>query len=150
MNRRRWGTALCAALLGLVLTRPWAEDARKPSERVVTGEVVDLSCYLMLGARGEAHRGCAEACLAHGGSAAILTDDGQIILPLYDPKAAVRVDLAPYVAQRVQARGTAYSKGGITGIALTGVTLVPEEKAKPSPEPRKEGPLEPSPKPERK
>ena len=113
------------ALLGLLVWKGWAEDAApKAPERVVTGEVVDVSCYLMMGARGEAHRGCGQACLARGSPAGILTDDGQVVVLLYDPKNPKPVELAPFMAQRVQARGTAYAKGGITGLVVASVTPV--------------------------
>ncbi len=104
-----------ALLLGALVA---AESAR-PVERVVTGEVVDLSTYLTAGGRGEASRDLAKAALAKGSTCAILTDDGQLVLSLVDPKAAQAVDLTAFLARRVRARGTAYSKGGVTGLLIT-------------------------------
>ena len=122
---RAWTLGIGIALLGLLVWKGSAEDAEpKGPERVVTGEVVDLSCYLMMGARGEAHRGCAQACLSRGSPAGILTDDGQVVVILYDPKNARPVELGPFMAKRVQARGVAYAKGGITGLVVASVAPV--------------------------
>ncbi len=122
---RAWTLAVGIALLGLLVWKGWAEDAApKGPERVVTGEVVDVSCYLMMGARGEAHRGCAQACLSRGSPAGILTDDGQVVVVLFDPKSARPMEWGPFMATRVQARGVSYAKGGITGLVVASVTPV--------------------------
>lgn len=122
MRPRAWALGFGIALLGLLVWKSSAEDAvPKGPERVVTGEVVDLSCYLTTGARGEAHRGCGQACLSRGYPAGILTDDGQMVVILYDPKNARPVALGPFMARRVEARGTAYAKGGIMGLVIGSV-----------------------------
>lgn len=69
----------------------------------IRGEVVDLDCYLRDGSRGESHRACATACVAHGGSLAILEDDTGRLFPLAgdkvasDPNAPVRELVARHV-----------------------------------------------------
>lgn len=52
-------------------------DADKPT--TLTGEVVDLMCYLDHGARGKDHQDCAKRCIASGGPVGLLvqeTSDG--------------------------------------------------------------------------
>jgi hypothetical protein len=69
----------------------------------IRGEVVSLDCFLREGSRGEAHRSCALASLAHGGSLAIVEDDSAALYPLAgdtpasDPSAQVRDLLAQHV-----------------------------------------------------
>ncbi|GEM_PF-5849815 len=113
------------ALGGLLLGTLAAVETVRPAERVVTGEVVDLSSYLIAGARGEA---TLKTRPAKGSSCAILTDDGQLILPLADAKAE-STDLAPFLARRVRVRGTAYSKNAVTGLVITKLEPLAAEAA---------------------
>src|SRR2546428_856377 len=41
----------------------------------ITGEVVDVSCYLQLGKRGEAHIPCGSKCIEHGQPIGLLDSD---------------------------------------------------------------------------
>jgi len=47
-------------------------DSDKP--KTLTGEVVDLMCYLDHGARGKDHQACAKRCIASGGPVGLLVD----------------------------------------------------------------------------
>lgn len=44
----------------------------------VTGEVVDVSCYLHMGKRGAKHAACGQECILNGQPAGILADDGAL------------------------------------------------------------------------
>ena len=46
----------------------------------VTGEVIDLSCYLQLGKHGEAHRSCGQKCAQNGQPVGLLAKDGTLYL----------------------------------------------------------------------
>ena len=94
------------------------------SEKEATGEVVDLAGYLMLGSRGEACRDQAQASLSKGGTAALLTEDGKILLLLADPQKSERLDFSAHAGRSVSVRGTAYSKGGVTGLVASSVEPV--------------------------
>ncbi len=48
------------------------DNADKP--KTLTGEVVDLMCYLDHGARGKDHRDCAKRCITSGGPVGLLVD----------------------------------------------------------------------------
>ena len=58
---------LCCAIaaLSLVPLSGVAQDKEGPVEMEVTGEAVDISCYLT-GKSGEGHAGCATACVKGG------------------------------------------------------------------------------------
>ena len=146
-SARRALLAFGGLLVGALVA---GETARVP-QLVVVGEVVDLSCYLVAGARGAASRDAAKACLDKGSPCAILTDDGQIFLSLVDPKTEA-ADLASFLARRVRARGTAFRAGGVMGLLITKLEPLPEgPEAKPeplvpgkeAPKPVKEEPREP-------
>lgn len=46
----------------------------------LTGEVLDLSCYLQMGKRGESHRACGALCVANGEPAGLLTKEGKVYM----------------------------------------------------------------------
>jgi hypothetical protein len=74
----------------------------------IRGEVVELSCFLREGSRGESHRACAQASLKNGGQLGIVEDDSGALYPLAggtpasDPSAAARQHVAAHVAVRGQ------------------------------------------------
>ena len=46
----------------------------------ITGELVEVSCYLQLGKRGEAHIPCGSDCLRHGQPAGIVDSAGKLTI----------------------------------------------------------------------
>ena len=46
----------------------------------ITGELVEVSCYLQLGKRGEAHIPCGSECLKNGQPAGIVDKDGKLTI----------------------------------------------------------------------
>ena len=53
-----------------------AAPAAKAASKVVTGEIVDLSCYTMNSAKGAAHKSCAAQCIQNGGPMGLVTSKG--------------------------------------------------------------------------
>jgi hypothetical protein len=85
----------------------------------VTGEVVDLSCYLTHGAKGESHAKCATACINKGLPMGILTKDGKLFVVLEDhAKADAYQQLKKFAAKTVTVTGVIVSRNGISGIAV--------------------------------
>jgi hypothetical protein len=92
----------------------------------VTGEVVDLACYMGHGEpekmRGPGHRKCADMCLKKGMPIGIVTDDKQVFLALEDhdnPKPYAQ--LKEKAAERVTVEGNKVSLGGSQGIVVEAV-----------------------------
>ena len=56
-----------------------AENAAAKSQ-TVTGEVIDLGCFLGHSAKGAAHKECAANCVANGMPMGLLTDKGVLYL----------------------------------------------------------------------
>ena len=82
--------------------------------RTVTGEVVDVSCFLQLGKRGEAHVPCGQKCVRNGQPVGILTDEGRLYLvipeehhPRRDGQVSIKERFADLMAKRVQVSGMA-------------------------------------------
>ncbi|MEW6272408.1 MAG: hypothetical protein AB1689_24260 [Thermodesulfobacteriota bacterium] len=122
-SRRRTAIIVAAWLLGVIrVAAAWAspglagEPREIPGGRLVEvrGEVVETSCYLRDGARGEGHRACALVCLKNGGQLAIVEDDTGTLYPLAgstpasDPSAAAR----EHIAAHVVARGQVFERAG--------------------------------------
>lgn len=79
----------------------------------ITGEVIDLSCYLQLGKRGEAHKACGSMCVANGAPVGILTKEGRVVMLIaeqHHPRRDGQVSLAQ-----------AYSKKMAETVTVTGM-----------------------------
>jgi len=78
------------------------------------GEIVELSCYLRDGRRGESHKACALTCLKNGGELSLVEDETGDLYPLAgsrpatDPSAKVR----DHVAEHVAVSGRLYERAG--------------------------------------
>ncbi len=88
----------------------------------VTGEVVDMGCYLGHGAKGEKHIGCATKCIANGMPMGILTDDGALYLVTMNHENADPYNqLKNLAGKRVTVSGERVERNGVKGIDVTGV-----------------------------
>lgn len=58
----------------------WSSTAFSQDAATLTGEVLDLSCYLTQGAKGPDHAQCAKACVKGGQPMGLLTEDGTVFL----------------------------------------------------------------------
>lgn len=71
--------AISFVLVGIFATA--APLAQPKGERVtVTGEVVEMWCYLEAGDRGAAKKACATACAKAGNPVALVDDQGQLFV----------------------------------------------------------------------
>ena len=116
MRRGIRGCAAACATALLVAAAPaaWAGDK-------VTGEVIDMSCYLHHPetSTGTSHRKCAETCAKKGLPMGLLTSDKQVYLLLEDhdnPKAYAAA-LAK-AAQQATVEGDKVNVGGVQGIVV--------------------------------
>jgi hypothetical protein len=96
--------ALCASLTSS--TRGYAAE-----EKTLTGEVVDLMCYVENGAKGDGHKGCAEKCIKGGGPVGLLSGD-QVYLVVGDHK-SLNDELAPHAAKTVTLKGKVSERSGM-------------------------------------
>ncbi len=94
-------------------------------EMTVSGEVVEVSCYLAHGDKGMGsdHQSCAEACAKAGSPLGILTEKGKLYVSLLpdDHQSGPNAILMDHIAHKVTATGLVRSKGGVEGMMITKV-----------------------------
>jgi hypothetical protein len=76
----------------------------KGKPETVTGEVVDISCYLQMGKTGEKHIDCGSKCVRHGQAAGILTQDHELYIVMpeeHDPRRDGQVDIRETMASNM-------------------------------------------------
>lgn len=93
----------------------------------VVGEIVDLSCYLQVGKRGEKHIDCGQKCVKNGQPVGLLAQDGTVYLlcdeehdPRRDGLTAFRQQAVEMMAHIVSVNGTYTEVGGQKAIFIQG------------------------------
>jgi hypothetical protein len=108
------------SVLSFVIAAEGAQEKqskkKETKEVTVTGEVIDVKCYIqgMMGGMGEDHKQCAIDCIKGGLPVGILDEQSQKVF-VVAPKAGMKganEELLPFVAQKVKMTGTVVEKGG--------------------------------------
>ena len=110
-------------LSGVVSVQAHQEHAAGPGgEQVLTGEVVDVFCYLShdKDGLGKGHASCAKKCIQGGLPVAIKVGD-QLYLASMADHAPANAALAPYAGRQVEVHGTVMERDGQHLIAITHV-----------------------------
>ena len=81
----------------------------------ITGEVIDMACYIDHNATGEKHTDCAKKCINSGLPVGIKADDGKTYLLIGEHK-PLNSELAQYAAKTITVRGKLSSRDGINMI----------------------------------
>ncbi len=80
----------------------------------VTGEVVDMMCYVDHNAMGEKHASCAAKCIKGNGPVGIL-ENGKAYLVVGEHK-PMNAELAEYAGKTITVKGKVAERGGIAMI----------------------------------
>ena len=88
------------------------EKLENSAEKTVTGEIVDMMCYVDHNATGDKHAGCAAKCIEGGGPVGIVSD-GKAYLIVGDHK-PMNDELAEYAGKTITLKGKMASNGGIS------------------------------------
>jgi hypothetical protein len=88
----------------------------KAMEVTVTGEIVDMACYVDHNATGPKHADCARKCISSGLPVGIKGEDGKTYLLIGDHK-PINNELASLAAQTVTVKGKLVSRDGFNMIA---------------------------------
>jgi hypothetical protein len=108
--------ALCGFMFSAAAIQ--AKDG-EGEEVTVKGEVLDLSCFMAGGAKGEGHKGCAEKCLNSGMPMGLLAADGKVYLLVEDHKNADPYQsLKKQPAAQVSVTGKYFMRNGMPGIVI--------------------------------
>ncbi len=97
-------------------------DLKNYDVKTVTGEILDMKCYMTSGAHGDGHKECAATCIKGGAPMGILTDDGKVYLLIKDSKNSDAYDDAKkFAGEKVTLTGTVSEKGGVQALIVSGV-----------------------------
>jgi hypothetical protein len=94
----------------------------------VTGEIIDLSCYLQLGKHGEKHVACGKKCLTAGQPIGLLAKDGTVYMLMeeeHDPRrdgqtSGFRKAATDHLGHIMEVTGTESSVHGYRAIYVEG------------------------------
>ena len=90
------------------------ESLDAAANKTVTGEVVDLMCYVDHNASGDKHAACASKCIKQGGPVGIASQ-GKTYLIVGDHK-PMNDQLAEYAGKTITVKGKIAERGGIAMI----------------------------------
>lgn len=107
--------AVTFAFTAALATSPLAlaeEPADAAATKEITGEIVDVMCYVDHGGKGEKHQACAEKCIKGGGPVGILSDDKLfLVVGMHKP---MNDELAPLAGKTVTLKGKMANNGGVS------------------------------------
>ena len=124
MKRSRHLAFLVLALLTVPLTeaRGMAHENAGAANLTVTGEIVDLACYIAHGGKGAQHAKCALKCAEQGQPLGLLAGDGKVYLLMADHADLTAYNKARTLAgQQVEIKGEAVARDGITGLTVLAI-----------------------------
>jgi hypothetical protein len=93
----------------------------------LTGEILDLSCYLQLGKHGDKHSSCGKKCIANGEPIGLVTKSGSVYLlmaeehdPRRDGQVGFRKAAGDNFAKVMTVTGTQTTVGGVKAVYVQG------------------------------
>jgi hypothetical protein len=120
----RIGQLAAAILISASVTAllmKWPErrhPVARAQEIVVTGEVLDMTCYIASNLSGPNHAECAKVCIKNGEPAGIKTQDGKVYLLTGEPGQSINAKLAEYAAQVVTIKGRQSVRDGFAQLQV--------------------------------
>jgi hypothetical protein len=136
MKRLFLFVAVVAVVSLVAFSGAFAADAKKdakaePKTQTVTGEIVDLGCYLDHGAHGEKHAECALHCVQGGMPMGLLADGNKVyVLTLSHENGDPYAKCKEWVAKQVKVTGKVMTGGGMQALEVDAVELAPAAAAK--------------------
>jgi hypothetical protein len=105
-------SAIAAAAFAITPAFAHEGEDHKGETKSITGEVVDMACYVDHGATGEKHADCAKKCISMGLPVGIKSTDGTTYLIIADHK-PMNKELAEYAAKTITVKGKVTERDGI-------------------------------------
>jgi len=91
--------------------------------KTVTGEILDMECYMTSGAHGADHKECAASCISRGEPMGVLAEDGKVYLLIKGKDAAAFAEAKKHAGEMVTVTGTLSEKGGVQALIVSEVKL---------------------------
>jgi hypothetical protein len=109
MNKLMIAVVALALGAGTALAHEHDEKAAAGPSSTISGEIVDMACYMSGEEQGPKHAKCAGMCVMNGAPMGLLTKDGALYLVVAD-----HADEKPYEAAKKLAGGNAKLSGKVT------------------------------------
>ncbi|HEV8505943.1 MAG TPA: hypothetical protein VGQ53_11100 [Chitinophagaceae bacterium] len=91
--------------------------------KTVTGEILDMKCYMASGAHGPEHKDCAAKCVKGGSPMGILADDSKVYLLIEGDNGAAFEEAKKYAGETVTVTGTLSEKNGVQALIVSEVKM---------------------------
>jgi len=102
----------------LAVAQEKADDSAATKE--VTGEIVDMMCYVDHNAMGEKHASCGEKCIKSGAPVGIVSDGkAMLVVGAHKP---MNDELAPLAGKTVTLKGKLVTNGGVSMLENAEIT----------------------------
>jgi hypothetical protein len=122
MRKNNYGKIF--GLLAVALTAfSFSSFAQK--SMTLSGEIVDMACYMSKGAHGDGHKDCSQMCVKQGSPMGVLTNDGKVYLLVENhDKPDAYSEAKKNAGSQVTVTGTYFERSGVQSM------VVDEVKAK--------------------
>jgi hypothetical protein len=119
--------AMVACLAGLSAGIALSDESHAATKMTeITGELVDMGCYVGHSAKGEKHSECAAKCIAGGMPMGLLSANGRIFLLTMDHANPDAYNKAKKMAgKRVKVSGSRHEKNGIVTLDVVKAEIAP-------------------------
>jgi hypothetical protein len=102
----------------LAVAQEKADDSAATKE--ITGEIVDMMCYVDHNAMGEKHASCGEKCIKSGAPVGIVSDGkAMLVVGAHKP---MNDELAPLAGKTVTLKGKLVTNGGVSMLENAEIT----------------------------
>jgi len=112
---------ILAASITAVSMKLWErkrERLAQGEEIIVTGEVLDMTCYIAYHLSGPDHAQCARICIKNGAPAGLKTGNGKVYLLTGQPGDALSARLADLAAKVVTIKGKQTTRDGFVQLQI--------------------------------
>ena len=120
MNLRKTLNAAILATAGIGAAFAWQEHTHGHGDAKttqITGQVVDIACFVGHDSSGEKHAKCAEAC-ARAGNPLAIYDGKQIYLSVSMNHKNPNEKLMAFIEKKVKVTGSVVERAGLKGIMI--------------------------------
>jgi len=114
--------------LGLFVVAAPASAQMTPQEGTqvtMNATVVDMSCKVVYNLQGDDHRMCSQVCFDQGIPLGLMSDDGEIYLPVTMAMGSERGDknLRDHAEHKVRVTGKVMDRGGVKAIVIESISM---------------------------
>ena len=111
-----------AGLITVCLTALCFSSFAQDKNKSVTGELLDMNCYMGSDAHGDGHKSCAATCIKGGSPMGVLTSAVKVYLLIenHDKKEA-NEEAKKHAGEQVTVTGTLSERDGIKGLLVSDV-----------------------------